>query len=245
MAEGSGGLNRFYVVLGALAVLLGATLFVLLRSGGGSTVAAAAPPHAVVDDGFRGYTLGEGHAPVEIVEYVDYECPICAQFATIQMPTIRQQLIETAKVRWRVRDYPLSIHQYSRYAAHATQCGGEQGKFWELQDQLFYNHAWAQTGRNPARLFHDLAKAAGLNVDQYDACMASGKYASRIEFSRQEGDSLLVDGTPTFFLGGKKLVFRRLPTSDDFKHLADSVIAHMPPSPRPPAAKTAQPHERH
>ena len=174
MAEGSRGVNRFYVVLGALAVLLGATMFVLLRSGGGSTAAAAGPPHAVVDDGFRGYTLGEGHAPVEIVEYVDYECPICAQFATIQMPTIRQQLIETGKVRWRVRDYPLSIHQYSRFAAHATQCGGEQGKFWEMQDQLFYNHSWAQTGRNPTRLFHDLAKAAGLNVAQYDACMASG-----------------------------------------------------------------------
>ena len=72
--------------------------------------------------------------------------------------------------------------------------------------------------------------------------MASGKYASRIEFSRREGDSLLVDGTPTFFLGGKKLVFRRLPTSDDFKHLADSMIAHTPPA---PAAKIAQPHERH
>ena len=230
-------MNRFYVILVVLAIVLGATMFVLLRTGGGSTAAASSAPHAVVDDGFRGYTIGSGSAPVEIVEYVDYECPICAQFATIQMPTIRQQLIETGKVRWRVRDYPLAIHQYSRFAAHATQCAGEQGKYWEMQEQLFDNHQWAQTGKNPARLFHDLGQAAGLNVVQYDACMSSGKYASRIEFSRQEGDSLQVDGTPTFFLGGKKLVFRRLPTSDDFKHLADSVIAHTPAS-----AKSAQPH---
>jgi protein-disulfide isomerase len=236
--------NRFYVVLGTLAVVLGATMFMLLRSGGTmSTAAASAPPRAVVDDGFRGYTIGSGTAPVEVVEYVDYECPVCAQFATLQLPTIRQQLIETGKVRWRVRDYPLAIHQYSRYAAHAVQCAGEQGKAWDMQDQLFDNHGWAQTGKNPSRLFHDLAKAAGVaSLDRYDQCMASGKYASRIEYSRQEGDSLLVDGTPTFFIDRKKLAFRRLPTSDDFKTLVDSIIAHRPP---PAPSKIAQPHAHH
>jgi protein-disulfide isomerase len=63
-------------------------------------------------------------------------------------------------------------------------------------------------------------------VKAYDACMEAGKYAQRVEYSRQEGDSLRVDGTPTFFVNGKKLEFRRLPGSDDFKALADSIIAH-------------------
>ncbi len=227
-------MNRFYVVLAVLAVALGAVLFVLLRPGSGATTAAAGAPAAVVDDGFRGYTLGSGAAVVEITEYSDFECPFCANFATIQMPTIKEQLITTGKVRWRFRDFPLPVHRYSRFAAHAAQCAGEQEKFWEMHDQLFYHHQWAQTGKDPSGLFQDFAKAAGLDLQRYDACMTSGRYASRIEFSRQEGDRLLVNGTPTFFINGKEFKGSRA-TSDAFKAIADSIIAHTPPKPRAPA----------
>lgn len=227
-------MNRFYVVLAVLAVALGAVLFVLLRPGSGATTAAAGAPAAVVDDGFRGYTLGSGDAVVEITEYSDFECPFCANFATIQMPTIKEQLISTGKVRWRFRDFPLPVHRYSRFAAHAAQCAGAQEKFWDMHDQLFYHHQWAQTGKDPAGLFRDFAQAAGLDLQRYDACMTAGRYASRIEFSRQEGDRLLVNGTPTFFINGKEFKGSRA-TSDAFKAIADSIIAHTPPKPRAPA----------
>ncbi len=162
-------MNRFYAMVAILAVVLGIAVFALLRTGGTAPAAAAGAPPTVVDDGFRGYTLGQGTAPVEITEYLDFECPVCASFATIQMPTIKEQLLNTGRVRWRYRDYPLPIHKYSRFAAHAAQ----------------------------------------------------------------EGDSMRVDGTPTFFANGKKLEFRRLPGSDDFKVIVDSVIAHSPPKPKP------------
>ncbi|HEY7193535.1 MAG TPA: thioredoxin domain-containing protein [Gemmatimonadales bacterium] len=225
-------MNRFYVVLAVVAVVLGGTVFALLRTGGGAPAAAAGPPPTVADDGFRGYTLGQGSAPVEVTEYLDFECPVCATFATIQMPTIKEQLINTGKVRWRFRDYPLPVHKYSRFAAHAAQCAGAQGRYFEMADQLFEHHQWAQTGRDPSSLFRDLAQAAGVNPTAYDACMQAGKYAQRVEYSRQEGDSLRVAGTPTFFVNGKQMEFRRLPTSDDFKVLVDSVIAHSPPAPK-------------
>jgi len=228
-------MNRFYVMVGVLAVVLGIGVLALLKTGGGSAPAAAAgAPPTVVDDSFRGYTLGQGSAPVEIVEYLDFECPVCATFATIQMPTIKDQLINTGKARWRLRDYPLPIHKYARFAAHAAQCAGAQGRYFEMQDQLFSHHQWAQTGKDPSNLFRDLARAAGVDVKAYDACMEAGRFAGRIEYSRQEGDQLLVDGTPTFYANGKKLFtnFRRLPNSDDFKSLVDSIIAHSPPQPR-------------
>ncbi|HKA57211.1 MAG TPA: thioredoxin domain-containing protein [Gemmatimonadales bacterium] len=225
-------MRRFYVVFAVLAVVLGIGLFVLLRQGGGASAAAAGPPPTVVDDGFRGYTMGSDDAVVEITEYSDFECPFCANFATIQMPTIKQQLITTGKVRWRYRDFPLPVHQYSRYSAHAAHCAGEQGKFWEMHDQLFYHHQWAQTGRDPAGLFRDFARDVGLDLQRYDACMTAGRYASRIEFSRQEGDQKLVNGTPTFFVNGKMFNASRA-TSDAFKAMADSIIAHTPPKPRP------------
>ncbi|HEX9292666.1 MAG TPA: thioredoxin domain-containing protein [Gemmatimonadales bacterium] len=226
-------MNRFYAMVAILAVVLGIAVFALLRTGGTAPAAAAGAPPTVVDDGFRGYTLGQGTAPVEITEYLDFECPVCASFATIQMPTIKEQLINTGRVRWRYRDYPLPIHKYSRFAAHAAQCAGTQGRFFEMHDQLFIHHQWAQTGKDPSDLFRGFAQAAGADLKAYDACMEAGRYAQRVEFSRQEGDQMLVDGTPTFFANGKKLDFRRLPGSDDFKVIVDSIIAHSPPKPKP------------
>ena len=217
-------MNRFYVVLAGVAVVLAVGTFTMLKSGGAPAAATVAPP-TVADDGFRGYTQGSSDAPVEITEYLDFECPVCASFAVIQMPTIKEQLINTGKVRWRFRDFPLPIHRYSRFSAHAAQCAGAQGRYFEMQDQLFLNHQWAQTGKDPSKLFRELAKAAGVDVTAYDQCMESGRFAQRIEFARQEGDQKLVDGTPTFYLNGKKLNFRRLPTSDDFKAVVDSAIA--------------------
>ncbi|MGH7530583.1 MAG: DsbA family protein [Gemmatimonadales bacterium] len=217
-------MNRFYVVFVALAVALGAVLIYMLTAApGGGSRAAAGTPATVVDDGFRGYTLGSDSAPVEITEYGDFECPACASFATIQMPTIKNQLIATGKVRWRYRDFPLAMHAYARLSAHAAQCGGEQGKFWEMHDQLFANHSWAQTGRDPSQLFRDMARAVGLDVGRYDDCMSSGRYASRIEFSRREGEERLVNGTPTFFINGAQYTGRS--NSDAVKRAVDSVIA--------------------
>jgi protein-disulfide isomerase len=216
-------MKRFYVVLGVLAVALAGMLVYLLTARPGAAPAAVAAPTAVVDDGFRGDTLGSASAPVEVTEYGDFECPACAGFATVQMPTIKEQLIAPGKVRWRYRDYPLPMHPYARLAAHAAQCAGEQGKFWEMHDQLFSNHSWAQTGRDPSRLFRDFARATGVDLVRYDACMESGRYASRIEFSRLEGEQRLVDGTPTFYINGVKYVGRN--NSDAFKAAVDSAAA--------------------
>jgi len=228
-------MNRFFVLVGILAVLLGVSVFALLRGGGTAAPAAAGPPPTVTDDGFRGYALGKGDAPVEITEYQDFECPVCASFATIQMPTITEQLINTGKVHWVLRDFPLPVHKYARFAAHAAQCAGAQGRYFEMQDQLFRRHQWAQTGKDPSDLFRSFAQAAAVvDLKAYDQCMESGRFAQRIEYSRQEGDQLQVDGTPTFYLNKTTKLFtsfRRIPTSDDFKALVDSVVAHSPKKP--------------
>jgi len=213
-------MKRFYVLLAAVVLIGGGVIWYGSRSTSAAP-AASQPTPVAASDGFRGFTLGSESAPVEVTEYSDFECPFCASFATVQMPVIRQQLIATGKVRWRYRDFPLPTHQYSRYAALAAQCAGEQGKFWEMHDQLFSNHEWAQTGKNPRSLFRDLAKAAGVDLDKYDACMDGQRYAGRIQASLQEGEALGVGGTPTFYVNGKR--FDGHPTSDAFKSLVDSL----------------------
>jgi len=212
-------MNRFYLLLVAVALIGGGVLWFGSRRQ--PAPPATAPIPIAAADGFHGFTLGSDSAKVEVTEYSDFECPFCASFATVQMPVIRQQLITTGKVRWRYRDFPLPVHQYSRYAALAAQCAGEQGKFWEMHDQLFSNHQWAQTGKNPASLFRDFARTIGLDIDKYDACVGGQRYAGRIQASVQEGEALGVRGTPSFFVGGQ--LFQGRATSDDFKALVDSL----------------------
>ena len=212
-------MNRFYLLLVAVALIGGGVLWFGSRRQ--PAPPATAPIPIAAADGFHGFTLGSDSAKVEVTEYSDFECPFCASFATVQMPVIRQQLITTGKVRWRYRDFPLPVHQYSRYAALAAQCAGEQGKFWEMHDQLFSNHQWAQTGKNPVSLFRDFARTIGLDIEKYDACVDGQRYAGRIQASVQEGEALGVRGTPSFFVGGQ--LFQGRATSDDFKALFDSL----------------------
>src|SRR5690348_3470436 len=216
-------MKGFYLLVVVVGVIGGGALWYTSQRSPApppSPAPGAATPVAAAD-AFRGFTQGADAAPVEITEYSDFECPFCAAFATVQMPVIREQLIATGKVRWRFRDFPLPTHQYSRYAALAGQCAGEQGKFWELHDRLFDQHQWAQTGKNPRSLFRDFAREAGLDLDKYDACMDGQRYAGRIQASVQEGEAAGVRGTPSFYVNGRPYEGRS--TSDDFKALADSL----------------------
>jgi len=219
-------MKPFYVLLIVLAV--GGAGW-LVWSANGKSAPAQSPAAGVVlpasADTFKGYVLGSPSAPIEIVEYADFECPFCAQFATVQFPTIRDQLISSGKVRWRFRDFPLppTTHRWSRLAAHAVACAAEQGKTWEEMDALFTHHDWAQRPADPTSLFRDLSKTVGLDVGRYDACMDSRRYMPRIEASVQEGESLGVQGTPTFFINGRMYQGRRI-DSDAFAAIVDSVL---------------------
>src|SRR5213592_1475193 len=214
-------MKGFYVLLAAVAVIGGGVIWYGSRGTPAAAPAASALPPLPATDGFRGFTLGSDSAPIEVTEYSDFECPFCASFATVQMPVIREQLIATGRVRWRFRDFPLPGHQYSRYAALVAQCAGEQGRFWEMHDQLFFHHQWALTGKNPRGLFRDFVKAACLDLAKYDACVDAQRYAGRIQASVEEGTALGVSGTPTFFVNGRRYGGRS--TSDAFKAVADSI----------------------
>jgi protein-disulfide isomerase len=216
-------MKGFYVVLGVVAVIGGGWLLYSAHRGPTAGLGPAAPVPVAVADGFRGFTLGSDSARVEITEYSDFECPFCAQFATVQMPVVREQLITTGKARWRYREFPLAMHKYSRDAALAGECAGEQGKFWEMHDQLFGHHEWALTGKNPDGVFRGFAKDIGLDLARYDACMDSQRYAGRIQASFEEGEARGVQGTPTFFIDGRRYLGNA--TSDALKAVVDSLVA--------------------
>ena len=203
MAASPSGVNRFYLVLGTVALAgLGALVYQVKKP---QAVSIPADVTVLTSDtaGFRGYLLGSDSAPIEVSEYADYQCPACQVFETIQFPAVREQLIATGRVRWRYRDFPLTQHLNSRIAAHAAACGEEQGRYWELHAAIYERQAeWAESRSAPG-IMAQLAAGLGLDRSRFQSCMSSAKYAGRIQASFEEGSRLGVGSTPTFLIGGR------------------------------------------
>lgn len=226
-------MNRFYVLLVAVALAAGVLLYVGSQSKPGAIPGDEGTPVSVTkaDSAYRGFTLGSDSAPVEVEEYADFQCSHCGEFAILQFPTIRDQLIRTGRLRWRLHEFPLGF-PFSRISALAGQCAGEQGRFWEMADAMFqYQASWAaRSSRDPSGKLRDYARSTGVDVKKYDACMDSKRYAGRIEYSHQEGMARGVSGTPTFYVNGRQLDTRQFANSDDFKRLVDSLVPRSVPA---------------
>jgi protein-disulfide isomerase len=224
MAATQAGMKRFYILLGVLGVVgLGVLAYLVSRP---SSVSIPANVTVQTSDtsGFRGYIKGAPSAPVEITEFADYQCPFCQTFATLQMPTIEERLIATGRLRWRYRDFPLQQHAFARLAAHSAACADEQGKYWEQHDRIYERQQdWAGV-RDAGPRFREYAKAAGLDLGRYDACMKAGKYAGRIQASYNEGVQLGVSSTPTLLVGDR--LYRGRVDSDAITKLVDSLARH-------------------
>jgi protein-disulfide isomerase len=161
---------------------------------------------------------------VEITEYADYQCPFCQTFDQLQMPTIKQELIDAGRLRWRYRDFPLQQHSFSRLSAHSAACADEQGKYWEQHRRIYEGQQdWAEA-RDAAPIFRQYAQAAGLDLARYDSCMRSAKYAGRIQASYDEGVRVGVSATPTLLVGGR--LYQGRLDSDAIARLVDSLVTH-------------------
>jgi protein-disulfide isomerase len=220
-------MKRFYVVFAVLAVIgLGALGYLLAKP---NTVSIPANVTVQASDtaGFHGYVKGSADAPVEITEYADYQCPFCQTFATLQMPTIEERLIKTGRLRWRYRDFPLQQHPFSRLAAHSAACADEQNKFWQQHEKIYEGQSDWAAARNAAPIFRRYAQQVGLDLDRYDACMKSGKYAGRIQASLNEGIQVGVASTPTLLVGNR--LYQGRFDSDAIIKLVDSLAPRHSP----------------
>jgi protein-disulfide isomerase len=221
MAATPVGMKRFYAILVAVAVLgLGALGYLLAKP---ATVSIPANVTVTASDtaGFHGYVKGAATAPVEITEFADFQCPFCQTFATLQMPTIEQRLIDTGRLRWRYRDFPLQQHPFSRLAAHSAACADDQGKYWAQHQRIYEGQSEWATARDAVGIFRRYAKENGLDVTRYDDCTTAGKFAGRIQASYEEGVRLGVNSTPTLLVGGR--LYQGRFDSDAITRLVDSL----------------------
>jgi len=163
--------------------------------------------------------LGNKDAPVTMVEFSDFECPYCKQFQETTFPLIKKNYIDTGKVRFIYKDFPLSqIHPRAQASADAAQCANAQGKFWEYADILFK--------QQPALADADLSRYAtdmGLDTTAFQNCVKAGTYRADIAADQQVGISVQVAGTPAFAINGKR-IDGALPW-EQFKQALDAALA--------------------
>ncbi len=142
--------------------------------------------------------LGEKDAPVTIIEFSDFECPFCKRFHDETLPRIKEQYIRTGKVKFVYRDFPLPIHPNAQKAAEAAECADDQGQFWAYHDMLFEN----QQALGVAKL-KEYAQDLGLDMEEFNDCLDSGKFADEVNADLEDGADAGVSGTPAFFIEGE------------------------------------------
>ena len=144
-----------------------------------------------------GYSLGSSDAPVTIVEFTDYQCPYCRTFESTTFVELRKKYVDTGKVRFVVRDFPLAqMHPDAMQAAEAAHCAGDQGQFWAMHDALFSDAS--KLGKSG---LIDSAVSLKLDMDIFRSCLESGKHKLEIQKDQQVASSLQINGTPAFLIG--------------------------------------------
>jgi len=150
-------------------------------------------------------SLGDAKAPVTLVEYSDFECPVCRSLHDV----LRGMLPNYAgKVRLVFKDFPIEqLHPWARTAAIAGRCAYQQDPkaFWKMYD-LIYDNQEIISAANAWTKMLDYAGQSGLDADTFKTCMASPEAGAAVDASRANGQQLDVNSTPTVFVNGRRMV---------------------------------------
>ncbi|UVJ40205.1 DsbA family protein [Arthrobacter sp. CJ23] len=201
-------------ILLAAVVGAGAIWFAVLA--GGKAAPDAPPPAAqaqlVRDDSHR--TTSPAAEKAQLVEFLDYECGPCRALDPL-VEELKKEFGD--RITFISRNYPLPFHRNATPAALATEAAARQDKYGQMHTRLFDTQPqWGDSQDSQAPLFRNFARELGLDLAAYDAAVADPRAAERIQRDVADGKALGVNGTPTFFLDGKKLT---LTSAEQFRQL--------------------------
>ena len=170
------------------------------------SVASAQAKFIGVDDDPQ---LGKADAKVTIIEFGDYQCPLCRAFWRDTLPRIKKEYVDTGRVRIVFRDFPIQdIHPEATVTAMAGECAEDQGKFWEFHDKAFREQD--RRGRDIVRYkVADVKRWAmdiGLEAAAFNECLDSERHKAEVEKDYKDGADIGMTGTPVFFINGRAVV---------------------------------------
>jgi len=148
--------------------------------------------------------IGSEDAPVTIVEYSDFQCPNCRQFALEVLPWLKETWLRQGIVRVIYRDFAIRGEDSFR-AATAAQCAAEQGRYWSYHDALFTAFSAEGASAYTLESLVALASSAGLNPERLAGCLADGSLRARVEATTNDAHQQGLEGTPTYFINGRQV----------------------------------------
>ncbi len=198
--SGSSETSRRAVVFGGIAaVSLGALVGC---SDQGNSQTATKDASAVVGD-LPENVMGDPNAPITMIEYSSMTCPHCAYFHTATLPGLKEKYIDTGKVRYILREFPLD--HLATAAFMLARCAGKD-KYFPLIDAMYAKqNEWAVRSGNSQKLF-ELVKQAGFTEESFKKCLSDKDLSGKILEVKKKGvTDLRVQSTPTFFVNGEKV----------------------------------------
>lgn len=215
------------IVVGAL--LVAAALIYPNLKPVGEIVTTDPGEHPMANDN----AMGDPNAPIRIEEFSDFQCPYCARFHEETESQLVNTYVTDGTVYFVYRSFGDFIGAESQAAAEAAYCAGDQDKFWEYHDILFANQTGENVGAFANRRLQAFAEALSLDMDAFNSCFNSGKYADRVQQDKVDGTAAGVTGTPAFIIsytvnGEKKqrLIAGAYPFSE-FQTQIDGALAEM------------------
>ena len=152
-------------------------------------------------------TAGDPNAPIKIEEFADFQCPFCERFFEQTEPLLFEHYVDTGKVQFVYRSMGNFVSQNiggarteSQDSAAAAYCAADQGKFWEMHDALYLNVLGEDVGSFTDRRLAAIAESVGLDMNEFNDCYGSGKYADQVQQDFADGQAAGVNGTPGFLV---------------------------------------------
>lgn len=207
---------RWAMTLIVLAVVVGGLGYVVAKDAKEQPDRIAGATAVAMDD----WVKGNPQAEVTLIEYGDFQCPSCGAFYPI-VKTLSEEFGEN--VQFVYRNFPLrSVHPWADLAARAAESAGLQGQFFAMHDKLFEEQTTWASSQNPQLLFEQYAGDIGLDVEQFKADIDSDAVRTAVQDDFESGLQAKVQGTPTFYLNGEKIVNPR--SLDGFREILAEAV---------------------
>ena len=217
--------RRNQIILGVSAVLIVALIITVALIGRGASDEGAPAAVVVSDHGTppnaepNGRAWGPTDAPIQVIEYADYECESCGAFANTYGADFVAAFAASGKVRFEIRNAPFH-GDGARNAAEAAYCAIEQDAFWPMHDSLFLNQPVTEgTGMEAFSDARLSAMAAQLELDRpaFDQCLSSDRYVQQVDADYNATVAAGVNRTPTFVINGQP--YAAVLSVDDFRQI--------------------------
>jgi len=175
----------------------------------------------------EGRSMGSAGAPVRLEEWVDFQCPACRAYALGSGRLLEESYVKDGKVQVTVRHFAF-LGQESVWAAEASECAREQGRFWDYYYKLFQEQRGTNSGAFSKENLKRFARDLGLDPQAFDACLDSDRYRDAVLAERSQGERIGINATPTLVLtgpGGTSSLIRGAPTFEQLTRTIDALLA--------------------